>query len=51
MDAPQYSDLLSALSAVPDPRQRRGQRYSWSLLLTLITAALASGERNVRAIG
>jgi len=51
MDAPQYSDLLAALHDVPDPRQRRGQRYAWPLLLTLITAALASGERNLRAVG
>lgn len=51
MDAPQYTDLLSALSAVPDPRKRRGRRYAWPLLLTLIVAALASGERNLRAIG
>jgi len=51
MDTPRYSDLLSALSAVPDPRQRRGRRYAWPLLLTLIAAALASGERNVRAVG
>jgi predicted transposase YbfD/YdcC len=51
MDTPQYSDLRAALAAVPDPRCRRGQRYPWPLLLTLIVAALASGERNVRAIG
>jgi predicted transposase YbfD/YdcC len=51
MDAPQYTHLLAALRAVPDPRQARGRRYAWSLLLTLIAAAMASGERNVRAIG
>lgn len=51
MDAPQYSDLLAALRDVPDPRRRRGRRSAWPLLLTLIAAALASGERNVRAIG
>lgn len=51
MDTPQYTDLLAALSAVPDPRRRRGRRYAWPLLLTLITAAVASGERNLRAIG
>jgi predicted transposase YbfD/YdcC len=51
MDAPQYSDLLAALRAVPDPRQRRGRRHTWPLLLTLIAAALASGERNLRAVG
>lgn len=36
---------------MPDPRQRRGQRYAWPVLLTLITAALASGAQGVRAIG
>lgn len=51
MDAPEYSHLLAALRDVPDPRRRRGRRYAWPLLLTLIVAALASGERNVRAIG
>ena len=51
MDTPQYTDLLAALRAVPDPRRRRGQRYAWPLLLTLIAAALASGERNLRAVG
>jgi predicted transposase YbfD/YdcC len=51
MDVPQYTDLLSALRAVPDPRHRRGRRYAWPLLLTLIAAALASGERNLRAVG
>jgi predicted transposase YbfD/YdcC len=51
MDVPQYSDLRAALTAVPDPRCRRGRRYAWPLLLTLIAAAMASGERNVRAIG
>jgi len=51
MDAPQYTDLLAALRAVPDPRHRRGQRDAWPLLLTLIAAALASGERNLRAVG
>jgi len=51
MDAPQYSDLLAALNDVPDPRRARGRRYAWPLLLTLIAAALASGQSNLRAIG
>lgn len=51
MDVPQYTDLVSALSAVPDPRQRRGRRYAWPVLLALIAAALASGAQGVRAIG
>jgi len=44
MDAPQYRDFRAALSAVPDPRQRRGQRYVWPVLLTVIGAALVSGQ-------
>jgi len=51
MDAPQYRDFRAALSAVPDPRQRRGQRYSWPVLLTLIAAALVSGQQGMRAVG
>lgn len=51
MDAPQYSHLCAALTDVPDPRQRRGRRYPWPLLLTLVAAALVSGQSNLRAIG
>jgi DDE family transposase len=39
------------LAAVPDPRRRRGQRYPWPVLLTLIAAALVSGQQNLRAMG
>jgi predicted transposase YbfD/YdcC len=51
MDTPQYRDFCAALSAVPDPRQRRGRRYRWPVLLTLIAAALVSGQQGMRAIG
>lgn len=51
MDVPQYRDFRAALSAVPDPRQRRGRRYPWPVLLTLIAAALVSGQQGMRAIG
>jgi predicted transposase YbfD/YdcC len=51
MDAPQYRDFRAALRAVPDPRKRRGQRYAWPVLLTLIAAALVSGQQGMRAIG
>lgn len=44
MDPVKYSTLDAALQAVPDPRHARGQRHAWSLLLTLIAAALASGQ-------
>lgn len=50
MDAPQYTDLCAALAAVPDPRQRRGKRYAWPALLTVIAAGVVSGQKNVRAI-
>jgi predicted transposase YbfD/YdcC len=50
MDAPQYTSLRAALAAVPDPRRRRGQRYPWPVLLTLIAAALLSGQQSLRAI-
>jgi len=51
MDSRQYTSLQAALSDVPDPRQARGQRYGWPFLLTLIAAAVVSGQRSVRAIG
>jgi predicted transposase YbfD/YdcC len=47
----QYTTLSAALREVPDPRQRRGQRYPWWLLLTLIAAAVVSQQRHGRAIG
>ena len=51
MDAPQYRNFCAALAAVPDPRRRRGQRYPWPVLLTLIAAAVVSGQQSLRAIG
>jgi hypothetical protein len=50
MDTLQYSDFRAALSDVPDPRQRRGRRYPWPVLRTLIGAALASGQQGMGAI-
>jgi predicted transposase YbfD/YdcC len=50
MDTPKYTTLLAALQAVPDPRKARGKRHTWPVILTLIVAALASGQKNVRAI-
>lgn len=47
----QYTTLTDALMAVPDPRKRRGQRYPWWVLLTLIAAAIVSGQQHGRAIG
>jgi predicted transposase YbfD/YdcC len=46
----QYSTLLAALQAVPDPRKARGKRYSWATLLTILLAGLASNYQTARAI-
>ncbi len=51
MDHSEYSSLTEALADVPDPRKARGKRHPWPLMLTLLGAALLSGQRNVRAIG
>ena len=51
MDEPKYSTLMDAVVDIPDPRKRRGKRHPWPLLLTLISAALLSGQRSGRAIG
>jgi predicted transposase YbfD/YdcC len=50
MDQPKYITLTETLRSVPDPRHARGKRYSWLFLLTLIAAALASGQKTVNAI-
>jgi predicted transposase YbfD/YdcC len=47
----EYTQLVDRLASVADPRKRRGQRYAWSVILTLIAAALVSGERHGRGIG
>ncbi len=51
MDIPQYSTLAAALAAIPDPRHARGKRHAWSGILTLLCAALVSGQRSGRAMG
>jgi predicted transposase YbfD/YdcC len=47
----EYTTLADAFRAVPDPRKRRGPRYPWWLLLTLIAAAMLSGQQHGRGIG
>ena len=51
MDTSKYSTLLAAIADVPDPRQQRGKRHGWALILTLICAALVCQQRSGRAIG
>jgi predicted transposase YbfD/YdcC len=42
--------LLNCLEQVPDPRRRRGQRFEWRILLAIISAAMASGQKTPHAI-
>jgi predicted transposase YbfD/YdcC len=50
MDLAHSTTWLARLQRVLDPRQKRGQSYSWAYLLALIAAALASGCRTLTAI-
>ena len=50
MDNPHCSTLLEHLEHVPDPRSRHGQRFPWRMLLALLNAGLASGQKTPRAI-
>ena len=42
--------LLQALSAVPDPRRRRGRRHSLQSILLLALGAVLAGARSYAAI-
>ena len=44
---PLQSTLLAQLTQVPDFRKARGQRYAWSYLLAIVTAALVAGQKGV----
>jgi hypothetical protein len=50
MDRGQYITLMDVLRALPDPRQARGKRYPWLLLLTLLAVGLASGQQTAHTI-
>jgi predicted transposase YbfD/YdcC len=45
------SDLLGALSVVPDPRARRGVRHPMTTILGLALCAVLAGARSFTAIG
>jgi predicted transposase YbfD/YdcC len=42
--------LVAHLARIPDPRDVRGRRYEWLYLLTVIAAAMMSGESNPTGI-
>jgi len=50
MDQEEYTTLMDVFQGIPDPRKARGKRYPWLYLLTLIGAALASGQQTAHAI-
>ena len=49
MNQKQYSTLMDALCAIPDPRKARGKRHAWAILLTLLAAGLASTQQTAHA--
>ena len=49
MDA-SIPSLLEALAVVPDPRHRRGVRYSVATILTFAVCAMLAGSRSLYAI-
>ena len=50
MNQPNYTMLMTHIADVPDPRSRRGRRYEWAFLLTVICSALLCGHTSVRGI-
>jgi predicted transposase YbfD/YdcC len=50
MDRDQFTSMLAFLASVPDPRQARGKRYPWELLLAIVCAALLSRHFNASAM-
>ncbi len=50
MDQRKDSALLSYLKVLPDPRQVKGRRYAWWVLLAIICAAILSGQSSGRGI-
>lgn len=43
--------LLGVLARVPDPRRRRGRRYTLVFLLAVAVACVLAGAKNFREIG
>ena len=46
----QRCSLRDFLERVPDPRHRRGQRYPWAVLLTIVLAARLAGSTTLTEI-
>ncbi len=50
MDSHQYTSLLEALAHVPDPRKAKGKEHEWRVVMAVLCAAVAGGQRSVRGI-
>jgi predicted transposase YbfD/YdcC len=50
MDACQCTSLIARFKAMEDPRDPRGVRYPWWVLLTLVTAAMLADCNHYRAM-
>ena len=47
---PLPASLLAHLTQVPDYRQARGQRFTWTYLLALVATAVAAGQTTAEAM-
>jgi len=47
----EWTGLCDALALVADPRRRRGVRYPFAVILTIVVCAMVSGARSFAAIG
>jgi predicted transposase YbfD/YdcC len=45
-----YNTLWSHVQCIPDPRNRRGRRYEWTYILTLLAAAMLAGQKSILAM-
>lgn len=51
MDQHKYRHLWAFVKETPDPRQARGKRHDWEVILTVICMAMVDGQKNAWAIG
>ncbi|MGI5253921.1 transposase family protein [Actinacidiphila glaucinigra] len=47
LDAGRFADLRPSFDSVPDPRSRRGRRFSLTAILLVCACAVVSGGRSI----
>lgn len=50
MDIPQYTSVSAMLTDLPDPRKPRGKQLEWTLIWSIIFAAMLHNQRGAAAI-